>query len=239
MGSFWCLILYKKSLHSNKSNSEKLKDDSSEEIKQSDSNELYDFNLKIPKQGKLIGSQSVIPKKIDETLKKINLINSSDTTSMKSVNEIKIRFESVESLSSETRSIGESITSIICYAWKLCVSTPFAIMIPLRAYIMFWILRYNSILSISLLAWNYYSISYDSTDSFYKITPWMLFSTMSLQIIGSKIASVNGLFTTKNIYLNALGFFDYDEGEKYRCMIEFNLTLIGFILVDITIRMIK
>ena len=103
MGSFWSLILYKKSLHSNKSNSEKFRDDSSEEIKKSDSNELYDFDSKIGKEDKLIASQSDIPKKIDETLNKINLINSSDTTSMKSANEIKSKQEEEEERKGENR----------------------------------------------------------------------------------------------------------------------------------------
>eukprot|EP01022_Parablepharisma_sp_SALTPOND_P004643 TRINITY_DN120687_c0_g1_i1.p1 TRINITY_DN120687_c0_g1~~TRINITY_DN120687_c0_g1_i1.p1 ORF type:complete len:674 (+),score=45.95 TRINITY_DN120687_c0_g1_i1:927-2948(+) len=141
-----------------------------------------------------------------------------------------------------TRKPWESIKGVIVNAWKLSTSTPFGLMHIVRGYLILWALKYNSILSLFIIFWLYYSISYNSTKRFCAFTPYLLLPAMGLQIVGTKFAEIPHLISPTSSYLpyfHTFGLFTYSFDSRINPIGEYIWTLIGFILVCATLKLMQ
>eukprot|EP00826_Nyctotherus_ovalis_P060856 TRINITY_DN8592_c0_g1_i11.p1 TRINITY_DN8592_c0_g1~~TRINITY_DN8592_c0_g1_i11.p1 ORF type:complete len:1055 (+),score=337.25 TRINITY_DN8592_c0_g1_i11:1267-4431(+) len=145
---------------------------------------------------------------------------------------------------SKVRPVLESIKYLALTIWNLCISTPFGLAIILRIFILFWLLKYNSYLSIFFLLWAYISIGFTSTDFFCAVTPFLLIPGMVLQIIGTKFIEIKSIvpYLVPERYLNYFHFFGcfrYSEDSSVNSMWEFAWSLAGITLACAVMKMMQ
>ncbi len=100
--------------------------------------------------------------------------------------------------------------------WKQLIWTPFGMLLVVRVAAVVWVLKYNSVLSLPVLVWLYYSIWYGNAQQFCRLSPCLLIPAIAFQLVGSKIVCVPQLVPARweyAKYLPILGMFPY-AGEK-------------------------
>ena len=68
--------------------------------------------------------------------------------------------------------IFKMIKETVIWVWRTLTWSPYGLMLLLRGYIIVFSLRYNTLWSIILIFWNYYSIFYTNVYWFLVLTPW-------------------------------------------------------------------
>ena len=93
----------------------------------------------------------------------------------------------------------------------LCLYSPFGILVITRFFLIIWTLKYNTIGSLIIIIWLYYSIFYTNAQKFCKISPIILFPIFIFQILGTKLVTIPFLIDSKVKYLGNFGCYLFDN----------------------------